>query len=118
MPDFPRLRTGAIAQHPFRSAIRYSTDVLRFVDGSEQRFRSAPNGLREWTLDLSLLDEGELNAFREWFEDHTTAGLFTFRDPIEDVDYPNCRFEREELQIELDGELRGASKITIRETRP
>jgi hypothetical protein len=115
MADFPRLKTGAIAQHPATCGRRYSTEVLRFVDGGEQRFRLSPSGLRRWTLDLSLLDESELNALREFFDVHET---FTFRDPATGIDYPECRFESDELATELSEDLRGKTTIGIRETRP
>ena len=39
MANFPRLTTGAVTQYPSSRNLTYSTYVLRFVDGREQRFR-------------------------------------------------------------------------------
>jgi len=114
MADFPRLKTGAIAQHPTTSTRRHSTEVLRFVDGGEQRFRLSPGGLRRWTIELSLLDESEIATLREFFDANDT---FTFRDPVTGVDYPGCRFDGDELAVELSDDLRGKTTIGI-ETRP
>ena len=39
MNEFPKLKTGAVAQYPAQRTTRYSTHVMRFMDGSEQRYR-------------------------------------------------------------------------------
>ncbi len=40
---------------------------MRFVDGSEQRYRDSAGTRLEWEIQLSLLDEGELAAIEEFF---------------------------------------------------
>lgn len=35
MQEFPLLKSGAVAQYPAQRAIRFSTQVMRFVDGSD-----------------------------------------------------------------------------------
>ena len=38
MSEFPPLKTGAVMQYPAQKEARFSTTVVRFTDGSEQRF--------------------------------------------------------------------------------
>jgi hypothetical protein len=57
MATFPALRTGAVAQYPSERHMRFSTRVLEFVDGQEQRFREFSRGLRRWVIHLDLLDD-------------------------------------------------------------
>src|ERR1700694_3550753 len=98
MSDFPTLQTGAILQYPAQKAIRFSTAVLRFVDGAEQRFREYQAPLRRWTIRLDLLDENELHVLREFFRAESgAAGTFSFADPWDGALYLNCSFENGEM---------------------
>ena len=44
MSDFPKLRTGVVAQYPATRELRFSTSVTSFLDGSEQRYRDLRGG--------------------------------------------------------------------------
>ena len=50
MPDFPALKTGAVAQDGSVTTIRFGTRVLRFTDGAEQRFRDSRGARRRWMI--------------------------------------------------------------------
>ena len=50
MANFPRLTTGAVTQYPSSRNMTYSTHVLRFVDGREQRFREVGGPVRSWVV--------------------------------------------------------------------
>ncbi len=39
MNEFPKLKTGAVLQYPAAKRLECLTQVTRFLDGSEQRFR-------------------------------------------------------------------------------
>ncbi len=115
MDTFPKLRTGAVSQYPFQRTHRYATEVMRFVDGSEQRFRQRGRAALEWVVDLRLLDEGELHRLREfWVAMAGKVGVFTFHDPWDGVDYADCQFASDGAVFQLDGELRGAAQLRIR----
>ena len=73
MATFPVLKTGAVAQYPLERGVRFSTQAVRFMDGSRQRFRLYGPGLRRWTLKLDLLDEQELGAVISFVEQQTSA---------------------------------------------
>ena len=118
MSDFPLLKTGAVMQYPARRALSFSTRVLRFVDGSEQRFRQFAAPLRRWVIRLELLDEEELGALEQFFRDRQGAyGEFSFTDPWDGVEYPSCSFDQDEAGWELAGRERGAATLVVRENR-
>ena len=57
MADFPLLSTGAVAQYPLATVSSQGTGVIRFVDGTDQRFSVQGRALRQWQIRLSLLNE-------------------------------------------------------------
>lgn len=115
MNTFPKLRTNAVSQYPFERTHRYATEVMRFVDGSEQRFRQRGRAGQEWAVDLQLLDEGELHRLREfWMEMAGKAGVFTFQDPWDGVEYADCQFASDAAVFQLGAELRGTTQLRIR----
>ncbi|MGC2819953.1 MAG: hypothetical protein WA198_09735 [Candidatus Sulfotelmatobacter sp.] len=67
MATFPTLKTGAMAQYGSSRARRFSTQVLRFVDGSEQRFPDFGTPLLQWVIRLAA--RGETGCF------HTAAKI-------------------------------------------
>ena len=72
MSNFPTLKTGAVLQYPAQKEVRFTTEIVRFMDGSEQRFREYQTSLHRWMIRLELLDQGELQVLREFFR--TQAG--------------------------------------------
>ena len=67
MATFPKLKTNAIAQYPLARREQFQNQTVRFVDGSEQRYRDSAGARLEWDIQLSQLDEGELAAIEEFF---------------------------------------------------
>jgi hypothetical protein len=115
---FPVLKTGAVAQYPSQRASIYSTEVLRFVDGLEQRARSFGTSLRRWVIQLDLVDEGELAAIDEFFSAQDgSGGEFSFTDPWDGKVYANCSLENDELKVSLEGPSRGRTRLVVRENR-
>ncbi len=118
MSDFPTLKTSAVLQYPGQKAARFSTQVVRFVDGSEQRYRDYQGRLHRWMIRLDLLDEGEMHLLREFFRAESGAvGTFTFTDPWDGTKYQNCSLEGDEMVEELSDEMKGKTALTVRENR-
>jgi hypothetical protein len=118
MSDFPTLKTGAVLQYPAQKATRFSTQVLRFIDGSEQRFRNYQTPLRQWVIQLDLLDQTELQALRDFFWDQAGAAQsFSFSDPWDGTTYQNCNLENDEMLDELLDEVKGKTTLTISQNR-
>ncbi len=118
MGEFPRLKTGAVMQYPASRSVEYATQVCRFVDGSEQRYRERGAALRRWVIRLDRLDEGELQSLQVFFASvEGRAGSFSFTDPWDDVTYGDCSLESDEMAVEVSGEMRGQTAVVVRENR-
>ena len=118
MATFPTLKTGAVAQYGSDRSRRFSTRVVRFLDGSEQRFQEYGAPLRTWTIRLSLLDEAELTALELFFASQGgRAGTFAFADPWDGTVYANCSFGNDQLATQYAGSARGAANVTVKENR-
>ncbi len=105
MAAFPILKTGAYAQYPAERRTQFSNVVLRFLDGSEQKYRNFATGRREWTLHLELLNEQEVMALQQFFsQQQGTAQLFAFTDPWDGTIYPSCRLKGDSFEAMMDNE--------------
>jgi hypothetical protein len=115
---FPTLKTGAVMQYPATRRLCYNTDTIRFLDGTEQRFRDNPAVLHQWTIELSLLDESELAALDQFFvTNQGRFGSFSFTDPWDGAVYPNCSLAKDAFSFQLTGEMRGKATVTVCENR-
>ena len=118
MANFPALKTGVVAQYGSDRSRRFSTQVLRFLDGSEQRFPGFPAALQQWAIRLDLLDEGELETLREFFlSEEGRAGSFSFTDPWTDTVYANCSFGSDTLSLQFQGPQNGVTQAIVKENR-
>ena len=118
MADFPALKTGVVAQYPTDRQRNFSTQVFRFLDGSEQRFPGYGAPLRQWTIRLDLLDESELENLEQFFESEGgRAGSFSFTDPFDGTVYANCSFDADQLALNFAGPQQGQTTVVIRENR-
>src|ERR1700728_2739217 len=108
MANFPTLKTGAVAQYPADLSPQFSTQVFRFLDGSEQRFPGYGTPLRQWTIRLDLLDETELSNLQAFFlSEEGRAGSFTFTDPWDGTVYSSCSFGSDTLSLRFQGPQNG-----------
>ncbi len=93
MVTFPSLKSGAVAQFPMPVLTGQGVRVVRFMDGSDQRYLLQGRTYRSWQIQLQFLDEDELAAVEAFFTaqsgDYST---FTFPDPFSNQLVPNCRF--------------------------
>jgi FAD/FMN-containing dehydrogenase len=117
MPSFPALKTGAVAQYPAKRQIRFSTQVVEFIDGTEQRFREYTQALRRWVIRLDLLDATEVQALATFFDSVGPVSPFSFTDPWDGSIHPNCVIEGGEFTAEWLDEFNGRTELTIRENR-
>jgi hypothetical protein len=114
MPAFPTLKTGAVAQYPLERGVRFSTQAIQFLDGSQQKYRLHGTGLRRWAVRLTRLDEQELSALIAFVESETGAA-FSFTDPLTGVQVPNCIIAGERFEGRMASELRGDTNLVIEE---
>jgi phage-related protein len=115
---FPVLKTGAAMQYPAKRTLQFNTDTVRFLDGTEQRFRDNPSVLHQWTIQLDLLDESELDRLDQFFlTNQGRFGSFSFTDPWDGTVYPNCSLAGDTFGFQLRAEMRGKTSLTVRENR-
>jgi Conserved hypothetical protein 2217 (DUF2460) len=118
MANFPVLKTGAVAQYGSDRSRQFSTQVLRFIDGSEQRFPGYGTPLLQWVIRLDLLDEAELQNLELFFEDEgPRAGDFSFTDPWDGTVYPSCSFGSDDLTLQFQEVARGQTQVIVKENR-
>lgn len=117
-PSFPLLKTGAGAQYPATKTTQYSSFVVRFLDGSDQRYRQYTPALTQWTIKLNLLDEGELHVFEQFFATQEGAfGNFSVVDPWSQTLYSSCSFSQNNLTYQLTDELHGTLSTVVVQNR-
>lgn len=117
MPVFPKLKSGVVAQYPAKLESRYKTEVRRFLDSSEQRYRDFSGARRAWRIGLSRLDELELSTLRSFFATVRGSGTtFDFEDPWTGQIVGNCRFEDDAASFLSSGEFNSGATLSIVET--
>jgi hypothetical protein len=118
MISFPRLKTGAVAQYPSSRTMAFSTQVMRFLDGSEQRYREQQGLLRRWVIRLDLLDDEERQRIQEFMEGvRGRCQMFAFEDPWSGATVPNCSLDNDELVVTAEAEGRSSAVMVVKENR-
>ena len=118
MADFPKLKTGATTQYPSERHVEYSTRVLSFIGGAEQRWRERGSGGRRWVLCLAEVDESEMAGIAAFFSSQNgRLGHFSFEDPWTGSVFPDCSFDQDGFTVSCAGEGRLSAVVQIRENR-
>ena len=118
MATFPLLKTKAVMQYPATKRVQFRNQSLRFVDGTEQRYREAPSALNTWVIQLNTLEDREMAAVESFFvANQGQAGSFSFTDPWDSTTHSNCSVQSGDLTLEWIGELRGRTLLTVVENR-
>jgi hypothetical protein len=118
MNEFPVLKSGAVMQYSGARQQRFSTRVLRFLDGGEQRFRQFETPLKRWLIRLAELDETELAALEAFFlAEQGGYGTFSFVDPFDGTPYPDCSLDNPEAFFECNGIHDGRTQLVVRQNR-
>ena len=114
MASFPQLKTGAVAQYPATKSLRFRNQTLRFLDGSEQRYRDSAGPMHQWVIQLSDLDESEMATVAQFFQDNEgRLGSFAFTDPWDGTQYENCSLASDGMELSSLAEMRGKTSVTI-----
>jgi hypothetical protein len=118
MATFPQLKTGAVAQYPATKALRYQNQTVRFVDGTEQRYRDSAGPMHQWVINLTELDESEMAAFEQFFQaNQGRLASFAFTDPWDGTEYANCSLGCDQLDLSSLAEMSGKTSLTVIENR-
>src|SRR5690242_15262812 len=118
MPQFPRLRTGAVIQYPASRGTGFANARLQFIDGSEQCYRAASGALRRWLIPLRLLDDHEVHEVERFFNDcQGSYGSFVFIDPTNETEYADCSLGQDEFAVTSLDEMRHNATIVVVQNR-
>lgn len=113
MAEFPKLKTGAVAQYPLTRELQHATRVLPFLDGTMQRYAMRP-ARRRWRIRLEQLDEGEaarVDAFARQYL--LTLEPFSFQDPMDGAVYANCELEADGTRWRADSDWLCGMELTV-----
>jgi hypothetical protein len=115
--DFPILKSGAVTQYPLSVTAGQGVRVIRFLDGSDQRYLVRGRSLRQWQIRLDLLDEREIQRIEAFFTDvQGDYSSFNFPDPLSGTSVPNCRLAAPGLVTEYVGVDSSATSFWVIET--
>jgi Conserved hypothetical protein 2217 (DUF2460) len=118
MINFPTLKTGAVAQYPARKTLRFRNQILRFVDGTDQRYRDSAGPLHTWEINLDKLDDAEMAVIEAFFaENQGNFGNFAFTDPWDGQVYSNCSLASDSLSLLAFNEMQGTVALKVVENR-
>ena len=117
MATFPTLSSGAVMQYPASVEFGQSVQVMRFLDGSDQRFLNQGRQYRRWQIRLELLNESEMNQLESFFLMQSGEySLFDFPDPFSSQNVPNCRLGTAEITSDFVGVDNCSSTLWVIET--
>ena len=118
MAAFFTLKTGAVVQYPATKAVRYASYVIKFIDGTDQRYRDYAAPLERWEIRLDLLDQLELYTLEQFFgTQEARFGTFSFTDPWTQVQHASCSMDQDSMKYELTEETRGRTTVIVVENR-
>ena len=116
MPAFPQLKTSAVMQYPALDQTRYSTEIVRFLDGSEQRWRQQGAGQKRWLIRLDQLDDQEMARLEAFVKSLIgRQGTFSFQDPRDGTDYGSCSLESDTAEFRWVDFEQGRTALWIRQ---
>jgi hypothetical protein len=114
---FPILSSGAITQYPIPLTTGQATQVIRFLDGSDQRYLAQGKMLRSWEIRLGLLNDTEIQRIEEFFTSQQgDYSRFIFPDPFTGSNVPNCRLGAAGLVSDYLGVDASSTSLWVLET--
>jgi Conserved hypothetical protein 2217 (DUF2460) len=118
MAAFPILSTGAVAQYPLARGTNFIVDIVRFLDGSEQRSLTRARAQRRWVIQLSKVTEAELASIEQFFDTNQgNFGSFDFIDPFSGETVRNCRISDPKIITEYLAARNGSTIVSIVENQ-
>lgn len=118
MATFPKLKTGAVAQYPASRSFRFQNQILRFLDGADQRYRDSAGPLLSWEIRLDQLDETEMAGLQAFFLANQGSFVsFAFTDPWSAQVYQNCSLASDDMNITSLTEMQGRTSLIVIQNR-
>ena len=116
MSTFPVLNSGAMLQFPASRTLSFSTTIVRFVDGREQRYPLYTKPVHRWAIQLDALGDDEMQRLISFVEAvGGPVGTFSFTDPWDGVVYPSCSIEGQDTDAQFHDAMKAKTRIIVRE---
>lgn len=104
-------------QYPAPLTNGQGAQVIRFMDGSDQRYLMQSKALRQWEIRLDLLNDDEVQQIESFFTSQDgDYDTFTFPDPFSGTTVANCRFGAPQLLTEYVATGVNSTSIWVIET--
>lgn len=117
MFTFPDAISRLVFQYPTKREVTFSTQVIRFLGGSEQRYPIA-SALRQWQAQPVLLPDKELRELESFFALVGGSNTsFEFTDLWDGSVYPICYFKDDAFESTSTEQDRTTVVFTILEGR-
>ena len=96
MADFPALRSGVVGMYPATLGVRFNTEVVQFVNDSEQRWAVAP-ALGDFELTFTDLNGYDFSILVDFFR--SMKGQFdqTWTLPMGGQTFNSCTFMQDDI---------------------
>ena len=118
MSTFPVLNSSAVLQFPASRTLSYSTDIVQFIDGTEQKYRAYGRPVHSWEIKLDALGEDEVQRVMAFVQQvRGPLDTFAFTDPWDGLVYPSCSLAGETATAEFLESSRARTRLVIRENR-
>jgi hypothetical protein len=95
---FPTLSTGSVCMRPVTRTISAAVRVLRKLNDTEQRFRTAPI-LSGWELTYTRMKWADVETLRTFFETQKGAFDTTWSFPFDGATYNHLAFDQDEFMF-------------------
>jgi len=114
---FPSLSSGAVAQYPASMTTGQNAQIIRFLDGLDQRYLQQGRTFRSWQIKLNLLNDAEIAQLEAFFVAQKGDYLpFSFPDPFSGAVVANCRLASAGIASQYLGVDSGAISLWVIET--
>ena len=102
MSELPKLKTGSAMQYPSTRGLGRRVRILRFVDGTEQRFPLDGKAHGQWRMSFRQLDDTERRELERFVEESAASGsVISIVDPWDGRRHDQCRLEGDKADIQM-----------------
>ncbi|MBL8179952.1 MAG: hypothetical protein JNK48_35055 [Bryobacterales bacterium] len=115
MAVIPIEQTNSPAEYPLHATKRFHNSSIRFLDGTEQRFRARHQPSMIWQLQYRNQNPGEMAAWMPFLDGALgSQSVFDFIDPVGMTVHSGSRMAANDVEVEQVGVHRADIAIAIR----
>ena len=105
-----------VAQYPFDRTSAIPVESHTFLNFSRQVYRDLAAPKKTWTIALNILDAGEVEVLKAFFEQQQgQTGVFSFTDPWDGTTHATCSFADDVFDHSEAVETQNKTTLTVYE---